>query len=190
MSVDGRLRNELTHDASEIDIDAERFLGVVVARGRRRRRLRQLGGVTVVAAVLGVAVLTGPAIVDLIRTQRNEPAHPSPPVSIVGTYTTRIERADAAALRGLHAEGQWLLTIRSDGVIAMTGPAGAEVSTPGTRYEIDGDRILTSAFASQTCSGVGAYRWSRDGSALTLILESDACQLRIAILTGHTWTAS
>jgi hypothetical protein len=68
-------------------------------------------------------------------------------------------------------------------------PPNAGISTLRSQYQVDGDRVLTTAFASDTCSGVGVYRWSRMGSILRFVLVSDACELRVIIFTAHPWEA-
>lgn len=188
MSVETRLRNELSRDASFVDVDVDRSLGDVVRGGKRRQRLRRVSGAMVVMALIAGVATIGPGILDIIRHQRNEPASPTPTAPIVGTYTTRLEDSDPA-LRGLGLSGQWQLTLRSDGVMTVTGPLGAKVSTSRTQYQLQDGTFLTSAFASETCSGVGVYRWFRDGATLTLTQVSDACDLRVALLASHPWTA-
>ena len=78
MSVDGRLRNELSRDASDVDVDVDRFLDDVVTRGRRWRRIRRGGGAVVVVALIAVLAAVGPAVLDAIRSQGDVPADPGP----------------------------------------------------------------------------------------------------------------
>jgi hypothetical protein len=111
------------------------------------------------------------------------------PTAIEGTYAVRIRPADFLATPRLHVEGLWQLTVRGDGLLSLAGPRGSSVSAPSSQYQLDGDRILTTAFASEHCSGVGVYRWQREGSTLTFTLESDACAVRVAVLTAHPWDA-
>jgi hypothetical protein len=191
MSVDGRLRNELSRDASDLDVDVDRFLGDVVRGGQRRQRIRQVGGVVFVLALIAAVALIGPAVMDVVRHQRTLPAHQgtTTPVAIAGTYVVEINRADASGTPELQLEGLWQFTLRGDGLVTVTGPAGANVSTPRSQYQLESDRLLTTAFASDSCSGVGVYRWSREGSMLSFTLVSDACAVRVVLFTAHPWEA-
>jgi hypothetical protein len=191
MSVDGRLRNELSRDAAEVPVDVDRFLGDVVRGGQRRQRIRRAGGAVLVVALIAAIALVGPAVVDVIRHQRTHPANqgPTAPGAIEGTYAVRILPADASGASALHLEGLWQFTLRGDGLVSVTGPSGSKVSTLRSQYQLEGDRILTTAFASDTCSGVGVYRWSRDGSTLTFTPVSDACTVRTVLFTSHPWEA-
>jgi len=188
MSVDGRLRNELSRDASRVDVDVDRFLDSVVTGGKRRRRIRRLGGAMAVAALIAVVALAGPAVLDVIRHQHDQPAAPVP-AAIEGTYAVRIGPEDVLGTPRLQVEGLWQLTVRGDGLLSLAGPTGSSISAPSSQYQLDGDRILTTAFASERCSGVGVYEWQREGSTLTFTLVSDACAVRVAVLTAHPWEA-
>ena len=187
MSVDGRLRNGLSREAAGVDVDVDRFLEGVITRGKRRQLIRRIGAVTIVAALIGVGAAVSPAVLDVIRHQRDQTAVPVPPGSeaIEGTYVVRIQRADAADLQG--AQGLWQFTLRADGLLNVIGPPDAGVSAPSSQYQVEGDRILTTAFASDRCSGVGVYRWQREGSILTFVRVSDACALRVVLFTSHPW---
>jgi hypothetical protein len=109
MSVDGRLRNKFARDASNVDVDVDRFLGDVVTRGRRRRRLRRVGGAVVGLALIAVLAARGPALLDSIRHQREVPVGPGPSEStsavddpLVGIWqstTTRAQLRKTANIR-------------------------------------------------------------------------------------------
>lgn len=187
MSIDGRIRNELTRDASEVDVDVERLLGRVVTGGRRKRRLRRVGAVVAAATVVAMIALAGPAVVDVIRHERGQPAEPgpAPATDILGTYAVTIRSTDVGG-RG-QLQGLWQLSVRGDGLMTIVPPPDAGVSTLRSQYQVDGDRVLTTAFASDTCSGVGVYRWSRAGSTLRFTLVSDACELRVTVFTARSW---
>lgn len=189
MPIDGRLRNELSRDASDVDVDVDRFLESVVTKGKRRRQLRRAGGAIVVTLVLAVGAALSPTVLDVIRHQQRVPAAPVPTVAIEGTYVVRIQPADVAGTPGPRLEGLWQFTVRGDGLLSVTGPAGTNVSAPRSQYQLEGDRILTTAFASNRCSGVGVYRWHREGTTLTFTLVSDACVLRVVLFTAHPWEA-
>jgi hypothetical protein len=191
MSIDGRIRNELTRDASEVDVDVERRLGTVVAGGRRKLRMRRVGTVMAAAALVAIVAVTGPALMDVIRHQHEQPAEPSPApaTDILGTYAATIQPADVRGRDQQRLQGLWQLTVRGDGLMTVVTPIDAGISTLRSQYQVDGDRVLTTAFASDTCSGVGVYRWSREGSTLRFTLVSDACELRVMIFTAHPWEA-
>jgi hypothetical protein len=189
MSVDGRLRNGLSHDASGVDVDVEGFLGDVVSRGRRQRRLRRIGAIAATTAMIIGIVVVAPTIRNAIRDQMTQPVAPAPPEAIQGTYAVRIVSADTTGLDARGLDGLWQFTLRGDGLLTAQGPPATQLSTPPTQYHVDGDQLLTTAFESGTCSGVGVYRWSRQGSALVLTLVSDACAVRVALFTAHAWEA-
>jgi len=187
MSVDGRLRNGLSREAAGVDIDVDRSLEDVLTRGKRRQLVRRVGGLTIVAALIAIGAAVSPTVLDVIRHQRDQTAVPGPPGAgaIEGTYVVRIQRADEADLQG--AQGLWQFTLRGDGLLNVIGPPNAGVSAPSSQYQVEGDRILTTAFASDRCSGVGIYRWRREGSILTFVTVSDACALRVVLFTSHPW---
>jgi hypothetical protein len=189
MSVDGRLRNDLSRDGSAVDVDVDRSLVDVVRRGRRQRRLRRIGAVTILTAVIAVLAVLGPSVLDVLRSQRQKPVAPTPAAAtaIEGTYAVKIRRADTAGVRALGLEGLWQFTLRGDGLVTAEGPARSSVSTPPKQYQLLGDQLLTTAFASDTCSGLGVYRWAREGSALSFTLVTDACAARVVLFTAHPW---
>src|SRR4051794_15602589 len=188
MSVDGRLRNELSDDASHVDVDVDQFLDSVITRGRRRQRIRRVGGVVTLAALIAIIALVGPPVLDVIRQQHDQPAAPASAM-IEGTYAVRITPADTAALDARDLDGLWQFALRGDGLLTAQGPPATPVSTPPTQYHIEGDQLLTTALQSRTCPGVGVYRWSLQGSRLTLTLISDRCPVRVALFTAHPWDA-
>jgi len=189
MSVDGRLRNGLSHDASGLDVDVEGFLGDVRRLGRRRRQIHRIGAVAITTAIIIGIVVAAPMLRNAIRDRTTQPAASLPPEAIQGTYAVRIAPADTTGLDIRSLDGQWQFTLRGDGLLSVQSPPATQLSTPSTQYHVDGDQLLTTAFESRTCSGVGVYRWSRQGSALILTLVSDACPLRVALFTAHPWEA-
>lgn len=189
MSVDRRLRNGLAHEVASVDADVDRLLGDVVRRGRRLRRLRRVAGVTLTTLMVVAIVIVTSTVRDAIRDRTAQPAVPPPLGSIEGTYSVQIEHADASGSGTRDLAGRWQFTLRGDGLLTTQGPAGATLSTAPTQYQVTGDRILTTAFASGTCSGVGVYRWSRQGPMLSFALVSDTCAVRVALFTSHPWLA-
>jgi hypothetical protein len=189
MSVDGRLRNGLSRDASAVDVDVDNFLGDVVKRGRRQRRVRRIGAVAITLAMMVAVVVLAPTVRDAIRDHTKQPAVPQPPGAIEGTYAVRILRADTSGPATPDLEGLWQFTLRGDGLLTAQGPRAASVSTDTTQYHVTGDQIFTTAFESGTCSGVGVYRWFREGSTLVFTLVSDTCGVRVTLFTAHPWEA-
>jgi hypothetical protein len=194
MSIDGRLRTELDRDASRVDVDVDRVLDTTISRGRRAVRIRRVSRIVLVAAIAVMIALAGPAVVDVLRDQQRshdrEPASRSPVAgSLVGTYATTIRAVDVIGGGTQRFQGLWQLTVRGDGLITVVPPPGAQVATLRSEYQLDGDRLLTTAFTSETCSGVGVYRISRQASTLSLTVVSDACELRTTVFASHPWTA-
>jgi hypothetical protein len=194
MSIDGRLRTELDRDASRVDVDVDRFLDTTLSHGRRAIRARRVSRIALMAAFAVMIVLAGPGVLDVLREQQRshdrEPAARSAVAgSLVGTYATTIRAADVIGDGTQRSEGLWQLTVRGDGLITVVPPPGARVATLRSEYQLDGDRLLTTAFTSATCSGVGVYRISRQASTLTLTVISDACALRTTVFASHPWTA-
>jgi hypothetical protein len=189
MSIEGRIRNELTNDASKVDVDLEPLLSAVVIGGRRRIRVRRVAGLLAAAALVAIVIAAGPSVVDVIRHQHEQPAAP-PSVTradILGTFAVKVQPSDIRGRGQIHLEGLWQLTVRGDGLITIVPPPDAAIAPPASQYHVDGDRLITTAFASRSCSGVGEYRWSREGSSLRFTLVSDACELRVMIFTAHPW---
>ncbi|MDP9185113.1 MAG: hypothetical protein M3O29_05545 [Actinomycetota bacterium] len=189
MSVDGRLRNGLSRDASAVNVDVDNFLDDVVRRGRRQRRVRRIGAVAITLAMIVAMVVVAPTVRDAIRDHTKQPAVPQPPGAIEGTYAVRIVSRDTSGPATSDLAGLWQFTLRGDGLLTAQGPPAASVSTSSTRYHVAGDQIFTTAFQSGTCSGVGVYRWSREGSTLVFTLVSDTCAVRVTLFTARPWEA-
>lgn len=84
---DERLKRALSGPVVPVDAAAmERDLHVVVQRGRRRRRTRRLiGGIAVVALVVGAVTLTPRALDALRSVEEPRPARPPGPKGIITT---------------------------------------------------------------------------------------------------------
>jgi hypothetical protein len=192
MSLDTRVRDALERSSLIVDPDVRRELATVRRKTRRAIVRQRIGFTMLAAAAIVAAVFLGPRVLDVIRSQREQPAtHPSSsPQQIVGFYGADLRASDGPEIRASKLSGLWTMSIRGDGLMVLTPPVGAQgVSTLTSTYRIDGDRVVTTAFSRDLCSGVGSgvYRWQRSGASLSFAVEQDPCGVRVAILTAHPW---
>ena len=125
------------------------------------------------------------------------------PAQLVGTYTTTLEAGDipenpAPELK--NAAGEWELVIATSGApdggpaLAINHPEEGNLEAPG--LTVDGDQLL---LEDEECAAGpdgsyafydNAYRWTLDGSTLTLATVENECSDHVAetILTSNTWT--
>ncbi len=109
-----------------------------------------------------------------------------PEAPLHGTYSATIPS-------GVNASpGEWKLTIDAGGA-TFTRPDGESFS-PGSVKEITATEIV---FAPDPGCPVqedtptdGRYRWSVEGTTLTVEVISDSCQDRIDTLTTSEWSLS
>jgi hypothetical protein len=104
MSLDRRLREGLDRSSSAIEERLfDRVLEGVVARGRRRRRVRRIAAGTLALAALIGAVVIAPKALDAIRSiGETRPASPQDLMrQIAGTYTIEVDRS-GGAVEGPH----------------------------------------------------------------------------------------
>jgi hypothetical protein len=188
MSIDSRLREGLQRSMSAIDANTEGHFDDARRRGHRRVIVRR--GVAVLAVVAAVATVSfaGPAVLDVLRSQRQQPATKPPPTPITGSYSVKITGEEASGLGAPGSAGMWLLTLRADKVLELASLKNTNVGG-SSQYQLTGSEMLTTALASPSCTGIGRYRWSRSGSTLAFTLVSDPCALRVAIFSTHPWTA-
>ena len=123
------------------------------------------------------------------------------PTELVGTYTTTLDDADIPPNSAPELEpGAWKLVIATTGaadggpVLAINHPAKGNLEGPGLR--VDDDRILLED--EECAAGPGGsyafydneYRWTLEGSTLTLATVKNDCPDRVAetILTSNPWT--
>ena len=195
MPLDDRVKSALERSTTIVDPDVRRDLATVRRRTSQLALRQRIGGGLLAVALIAGAIFLGPQIVDVIRSQRDtRPAdRPTlvPTETLVGSY-----RADLSGVGGQLAaaglDGAWTLSFNSDGSLVWNAPATGDVSEglPRDTYQMSGDRIVTTAFVSELCEGgVGTYTWERIGSALTLRLVDDTCELRTAVLASEPWSA-
>lgn len=117
---------------------------------------------------------------------------PSPAGSVVpgaplyGSYTATVPS-------GLNAApGKWSLTVAASEV-TFTHPDGHRF-VPGLVKKLTANEIVLSPdLGCPVQAGTpteGRYRWTVDGTSLTLAVISDSCQDRIDTLTSSVWTRS
>jgi hypothetical protein len=192
MSLDARVKDSLERSSLIVDPDVRRELATVRRKTRRAIVRQRIGFAMLAAAAIVAAVFLGPRVLDVIRSQRQQPAtHPSSsPQQIVGFYGTDLSTTDGPQIRASKLSGLWTMSVRGDGLLVLTPPVGAQGVSPLTStYRVDGDRIVTTAFSRDLCSGIGSgvYRWQRSGASLSLTVDQDPCRIRVAILTAHAW---
>jgi hypothetical protein len=105
---------------------------------------------------------------------------------LYGTYTATIPS-------GVNASpGDWTLTIAASGVV-FTRPDFQRFN-PGAIKEISANEIvLAPDMGCSVQAGTatdGRYRWTVDGTSLTLSVVSDSCQDRVDTLTSSKWSRS
>ena len=105
---------------------------------------------------------------------------------IYGTYTATIPSGVNAA------PGKWKLTVDGGG-LTFTHPDGHSFS-PGSVKAITANEIVIAPDpgcpVQEGAPTDGRYRWSLEGTSLTLEVISDSCQDRIDTLTSSEWSLS
>ncbi len=179
MSLDRRLRRDLSTAASTYAPDVETVLGDVTARGQRSRARRRAAG----AGLAGLAIVVGAVFVGMQTepTEVESAATTIPSGDIDGRYVATLgpEAGDLA--------GTWTMELGADGSIALTPPGGTVAET--YVYSVERDVLRTNAFVDDRCTGRpnGSYRWRLTGDQFTLVRTSDACADRATILASTTW---
>jgi hypothetical protein len=188
MAIDARLRDGLQRSMSAIDVDPDSRLDDARRRGHRRVVVRRAASVVAFAAVVVIVTLAAPGVLDVLRDQRHQPAKAPSLLPIAGTYTATITTRDAHGDSRL--AGTWLLTLDRDGTLDLASLTNGDVGRSVTQYQIGDGRFLTTALSGRSCSGVGRYTWSRNGSTLTFTIVSDPCALRVAIFSSQPWKST
>jgi hypothetical protein len=196
MSLDSRLRSGLRGAAEDVRPDVDARLRGAIHTGRRRRRLRQAGGVAALIAVVAVAVVSVPALFRAIERPRpaaspgvSSPADAPIPAELVGVYRRLIP---ASAAQGLPAlAGTYELTLGADGILTLRTSRAFDQAygdAEGQRYRIEGDLIVSGAFFDH-CGESFAYLWSVQGDRLRLSTTAEEpCRFRRILFTGGPWT--
>jgi hypothetical protein len=191
MTIDERLRRGLHADlappASGLDVRA----GRVLERARRRRVVRRATTGVVIAAVVGLAAIAAPRLLDLgrplgpaVRPDAPPPPVPTPSRISRGTFRTTIPSGGQADALG--ASGRWRLTLgEHDASLGRVGdpPATGPVSWAEGSITVD---------ALACGQGPGRYAWGVEGATLRFSLIRDPCPLRrFVLLAGepgsHGW---
>lgn len=181
--LDARVRRALTTLPAPDDHDTRVALQAVLERSTAhagRPTGRWAAPMAAAAAVVVVAVTT--AVVALVTEDREPPSPTQPPDSPSGTWQRQVPgpATDQWA-------GTWTMTLTPDGVLVLSGPAGAPPGE-GASYSTDQRRVRVDAFANNACADlpVGTYEWRTSDSVLTLVLVDDPCEPRSDLFTG-TW---
>ena len=141
MTVDARLREGLQRSMSAIATDPERGLNDARRRGRRRLVIRRAVALLALVALVAL-VVAAPAVLDLVRDQRNRPATTLNPPPMSGTYTTTVTAQDTA---DAGMSGRWLLSLDRDGTLRLSSLTDGDLHPSVTRYRTRGSEFLTTA---------------------------------------------
>ena len=155
------------------------------------RRGLTLAALVSIVAITSACSTSAPS--SAAPTAGDQPASPSPaaranPLALLpqGTFTATIPSGVNAA------PGEWKLSVSADG-LWFTHPDGHGFR-PGSVEELTAtDLVLTPDPACPVQEGTptsGHYRWSVEGTSLTLEVISDSCQDRIDTLTSDVWSLS
>ena len=179
--LDARVRGVLT-DLPVPDADATRTaLQSVLARSAAGRRRSAWIAPVLVAAAVAVVTLLGARLVTSHDSEPPEPA--SPRDALVGDWEHEVRGADESAW-----DGRWRLALTDDGVLLLTGPENADVSSEGASYAVTRREFRTDVFVNSECSeqAAGVYAWHLDGDRLTLTEVGKDCADRADVFAG-TW---
>jgi hypothetical protein len=193
VSLDRRLREGFDRASGEIHTDTEKGLGRVVAGARRKVRTRRIAVGTVLVAVAGAAIFTGPPLVEGIqgdsvprpklRPAVRPPSDPAQYERIAGSY-----RSDP-----IYAGGRtyyWTMRLGPDGILLLRGPHQFHRQRI-IRYWVSGDQFRSDAFSNDICPTplipIGTYRWRLDGDALSFVPLEDRCSFRRGVFASRTW---
>ena len=179
--LDARVRGVLT-DLPVPDADATReALRTVLARSESTRRRPAWAAPVLVAAVVALIALLAARLVA-----GPDPAPPTPAAprdALVGDWQHQVRGAEEDAWNG-----RWRLALTDDGVLLLSGPESASVSSEGASYEVTAERFRTDVFVNSACSELpaGVYEWRLDGDRLTLTEVGNDCADRADVFAG-TW---
>jgi hypothetical protein len=192
MSLDTRLRDGLDRSSSAIgERSIDGVLDGVVARGRRRRRVRRVAVGTLALAALVAAVVIAPKALDAIRSLgETRPASPQDLMrQIAGTYTIEVDRADST-IEKFDMAGTWTINLLPTGAMMITPPPAYlrlwEQPT-GDVFTVAADTIRTNALGRLCTSSIGTYTWVLRDDRLTLAPVTEDCAARRALFTNTTW---
>jgi hypothetical protein len=132
-----------------------------------------------------VPVVSVATITTLHRAGRHD-LTPADQTRLVGAFVADVPPqpgADAAA------GGSWTLSLESNGLVGLTGPAGYRGVLSGSSYQVAGSTVRINLFVQDRCSAdpVGTYRWTHDAAGLHFTVMSDGCAFRRVVLTTEVW---
>lgn len=184
--LDAQVRRALSTVPAPGQDDTRAALLAVLERsgggGRdRATTMRRWGAPVAAAAAVGVV-----ATAVTIGAQVARGPDPEPPVTAPETVTGTWRRDVPATVPGRLA-GRWTMTLSPDGVLALTGPAGAP-SAEGASYETNDRQLRVDAFINNVCGELppGTYEWSDADGGLSLTRLDDPCGPRSDLFVG-TW---
>jgi len=185
MSVDDRLRQGLSANATTFEPAVETSLDAVRRRGRRagRARMARAGGLVAAttAAAFLVAVVVRPGVVE-DRSPAPSMAEPSPTADLFSRYEADVTRPRRLA-------GRWAIELSGNGSAIVTPPDGYAGVVSGTIFTADRARLRINLFAQDVCAdlGNGEYDWSREGDRLVLAVSNDSCEARARFFSDNEW---
>jgi hypothetical protein len=190
MSLDRRLRQGLDRSSSAIEERSfDLVLDGVIARGRRRRRVRRVAAGTLALAALIAAVVIAPKALDAIRSLgETRPASPQDLMrQIAGTYTIEVDRS-GGAIEAFDMAGTWTVSLLPTGAMRITPPPEYLQSwdqPTGDVFNVTAAMLRTNAL-DHRCTSIGTYTWFLHDEQLTLAPVTEDCAARRALLTA-TW---
>lgn len=186
--LDARVRRALTTLPAPDQAETRAALRTVLERsteGRpdRSASTRWWGAPLAAAAAVGVVAATitvGTLITN--GSDQQPPLERPAPGTPVGTWERLVSASGAGTV-----SGTWTMTLTPEGVLRLTGPAGAP-SSEGASYSTDGRRVRVDAFVNNVCAELpaGTYGWTVAAGDLTLSLLDDPCSPRADLFSG-TW---
>lgn len=179
--LDARVRGVLT-DLPVPDADATRdALRTVLARSESTRRRPTWAAPVLAAAVVALIALLAARLVTSPDPEPPAPANPGD--ALVGDWQHVVRGAEKTGW-----DGRWRLALTDDGVLLLSGPESAAVSSEGASYAVTRQQFRTDVFVNSECSeqAAGVYTWRLDGETLTLTEVGIDCADRSDVFAG-TW---
>jgi len=183
MSVEERLRAGLRSQAYSWDPAVEGSLAAV----RRRhvwRRVR-IAGVSAVAA--------GAVIAGTVSGLQQDHVKGLPPAPLAGSSAPSLAgRYSATVVEPVRLAGDWTLTLRADGRVDVSPPAGYYGVVSAVLYQGTNTEFRTTLFQEDVCAGhgIGAYTWVRSHGFVSFTAIGESCAARRAFLVGNTWRST
>jgi hypothetical protein len=195
VSIDRRLRTGFERSAPVIEPNGHEALERVRVRAHRAAVTRRVTTIMTVSLAAVVAVVGGRMLLDGLREPVREPVSqpiPSGPTgdgsSIIGTFTTTLKVGNPVVDTNRMA-GEWIVTLRSTGILEVAPPPSFAESHSGYSFEIADDVFRTDLFRTGLCNDdlPGRYLWQRSGERLTFEVLDETCPAREVLFTGGRW---